>query len=78
MSNLYYVINGILATNRTIEQKQTQYPIAGRIDIPTQDTTCRTHIIMSPQLSTTPQNEIREHTELSITYARVVADITFM
>jgi hypothetical protein len=66
MPPLYTLYSIIMAVNRTIEQKQPQYLIAGRSDIPTQGTTYTTHIIISPQLSTTPQKEIREHVELAI------------
>jgi hypothetical protein len=67
-----------MLTNRTIEKKQPQYPIVGRSDIPTQDTRYTTHIMISAQLSKTPQKEIREHTELSITCTQVIAHITYM
>jgi hypothetical protein len=53
--------------NRSIEQKQPQYPIAGRSASPTQDTTYTTYIIISPELSTALQKEIREPIEPSIT-----------
>jgi hypothetical protein len=43
--------------NGTVEQKQPQYPIAGRSDIPTQDTTYTTYIIISPQHNTTERNK---------------------
>jgi hypothetical protein len=63
--------------NETTEQKQPQYPIERRSDIPTQDTTYTTYIIISPQLSATPQKETSEHTELSIICTRVIAHGTY-
>jgi hypothetical protein len=59
-------------------QEQSQYPITGRNDIPTQYSTYTTYIIISSQLFATPQEEIREHIELSISYTRVIAHITYM
>jgi hypothetical protein len=44
---------------------------------PTQDTTYTTYTIISLQLSTTPQKEIRTHTELSITCTRVITHVIF-
>jgi hypothetical protein len=38
---------GHTSTKRTKQQEQTQYPIAGRGDMPTQDTTYTTYIIIS-------------------------------
>jgi hypothetical protein len=39
----------------------TQHPILGRSDVPTQDTTYTTHIIISPKLFIIPQKELIEH-----------------